>query len=175
MIEEYTITTRKVLKLVIQVGGPAASSSSNSLVYAAGCTLLTTDPHCQLASSCHVQAELVIHLLLLIDRLPLYNIGLGIAAHLAYLKLLPRFPFIQVAAPATIVSVGVCACIRNEGLACALLSCHCFCFAWFEHARIYTRCPLHLPLLKFSAWGASLHGAGTFGSRTTRLNTSVLS
>lgn len=42
-----------------------------------------------------IKVEFAVHALLLVDRLPLRCLALGVVAHIAYLRLLRRFPYIQ--------------------------------------------------------------------------------
>lgn len=44
-----------------------------------------------------IQAELVLHLLLLIDRLPLHCLAIGMASHIAYSRLLKKYPYMSLA------------------------------------------------------------------------------
>lgn len=54
-----------------------------------------------------VQVELLIHVLLLYDRLPLLCLGAGIATHLSYLRLLKPFPYIEVTSANGFTSLGL--------------------------------------------------------------------
>ncbi|PRW56590.1 Transmembrane adaptor Erv26 [Chlorella sorokiniana] len=54
-----------------------------------------------------IRAELLLHLLLFADKLPPAALGVGIVAHLSYLRLLKPFPYIQLTAGGTLVSIGL--------------------------------------------------------------------
>ena len=69
LIEEYTVTTKRVLGYVIK-------------------------------------AELVLHLLLFVDRLPFYCIALGFIAHVMYIRCLRSFPFIQLTSDEGIAAIA---------------------------------------------------------------------
>jgi hypothetical protein len=51
------------------------------------------------------RALLVVHLLLLIDRLPFHCLVLGFGAHVSYIRLLKRFPYMQFTSPEGLTSV----------------------------------------------------------------------
>lgn len=78
LIEEYTITTKRLLNHAIR-------------------------------------AQLLVHLLLLLDRLPPLAIAAGIAAHLAYLRCMRRFPYIKLTAPEGLVGIGESGCQLGGG------------------------------------------------------------
>lgn len=52
-----------------------------------------------------VKAELALHALLLIDRLPVLCLGLGVASHLCYNRLLARFPYISLTSQDALLSM----------------------------------------------------------------------
>eukprot|EP00887_Chlorella_sp_A99_P005370 scaffold1.g5370.t1 len=54
-----------------------------------------------------IRATLALHLLLLLDRLPPLCLLAGAAAHLAYLRNMRRFPYIQLSSPEGLTSVGL--------------------------------------------------------------------
>ncbi|KAI3428263.1 hypothetical protein D9Q98_006642 [Chlorella vulgaris] len=54
-----------------------------------------------------IKVELLIHVLLLYDRLPLLCLGAGIATHLSYLRLLKPFPYIEVTSANGFTSLGL--------------------------------------------------------------------
>ncbi|PSC71623.1 Transmembrane adaptor Erv26 [Micractinium conductrix] len=54
-----------------------------------------------------IKAELLLHLVLLWDRLPLLCLGTGLAAHASYLCLLKPFPYVQLGSTAGITSVAL--------------------------------------------------------------------
>ena len=56
-----------------------------------------------------MQVELLIHVLLLYDRLPLLCLGMGLAAHLSYLRLLKAFPYIDLTSASGFISLGLLA------------------------------------------------------------------
>lgn len=56
-----------------------------------------------------IKAELLLHALLLIDRLPPLCLLAGVAAHLSYLRLLKPFPYVQLTSGATLTSIGLLA------------------------------------------------------------------
>ena len=56
-----------------------------------------------------MQAELLLHLLLLWDRLPAACLCCGIAAHVSYLRLLKPFPYIHLTSTDGMLSLGLLA------------------------------------------------------------------
>ena len=55
------------------------------------------------------RAELLLHALLLADRLPPAAICAGAAAHLAYLRLLQQFPYVRLSSGVGLASLGLLA------------------------------------------------------------------
>lgn len=53
------------------------------------------------------QAELVLHLLLLWDRLPAVCLACGVAAQVSYLRLLKPYPYIQLTSPNGLASIAL--------------------------------------------------------------------
>lgn len=100
LIEEFTNTTRRIISLVIKArtchyfsGWPGTRCE---------CAPSPSVPPTQgslLASPPLPQAELVLHLLLLLDRLPLLCLAVGAASHLAYARLLRQLPYVQITSP----------------------------------------------------------------------------
>ena len=80
------------------------------------------------------QAELILHLILLVDRLPVLNLLLGIASHIAYFRLLKRFPYISVTSTDGLVSTGqqgrgkghMLTCVRHGNAWQPILQCRHF-------------------------------------------------
>ncbi|KAL4527536.1 hypothetical protein Ndes2526A_g08683 [Nannochloris sp. 'desiccata'] len=54
------------------------------------------------------RAILVVHALLLIDRLPFHCLVLGFGAHISYIRLLKRFPYMQLSSPESLTAVAAC-------------------------------------------------------------------
>ena len=54
-----------------------------------------------------IRAELALHALLLLDRLPLLNLALGVAAHVSYGRLLRRFPYLQLGGPDALAAAAL--------------------------------------------------------------------
>jgi hypothetical protein len=52
------------------------------------------------------RAILVVHVLLLIDRLPFHCLVLGFVAHISYIKLLKRFPYVQMSSPEGLIAAA---------------------------------------------------------------------
>mgnify|MGYP001061470906 CR=1 FL=1 len=59
------------------------------------------------SSHTHTKAIIVAHVLMvLLEEFPLWNVLLGLAAHVVYLTLLKRFPVIEASDPKFILSCG---------------------------------------------------------------------
>ena len=96
LIEEYTNTTRRIISLVIKVQSRILTKTWPGCPGCAPSTLpLRSQPNLS-PCSFHPQAELVLHLLLLLDRLPLLCLAVGAASHLAYARLLRQLPYVQI-------------------------------------------------------------------------------
>jgi len=53
-----------------------------------------------------IKAELALHLLLLVDRLPLHCLAVGFSSHVAYVSLLKRFPYMHITSKEGLVSLA---------------------------------------------------------------------
>ena len=72
-----------------------------------------------------VKAELALHALLLLDRLPLWCLALGAGAHLLYARLLRRFPYMDLTSPDVLAAAAALAASAGA-------------WAWHFHKSYYS-------------------------------------
>ncbi len=65
-----------------------------------------------------MQAELLLHLVLFVDRLPALCILAGLASHITYFRLLKKFPYISLTSVNGLISTGELALRRQPWLDC---------------------------------------------------------